>query len=59
VPFPKHIEINRPRDEYAMVLDIVDMKINKGIPDNQFVLDQPEGTTLQTIGPPPVKGPPK
>ena len=21
VPFPKHVEINRPRDEYAVVLD--------------------------------------
>ena len=59
VPFPKHIEINRPRDEYAMVLDLVKMEINKGIADDQFVLDQPEGTTLQTVGPPPVKGPQK
>ena len=52
VPFPKHIEINRPRDEYAMVLDIVKMDINKGVPDDQFVLEQPEGTTLQTVGQP-------
>jgi outer membrane lipoprotein-sorting protein len=59
VPFPKHIEINRPRDEYAMVLDMVKMDINKGVPDDQFVLDQPEGTTLQTIGQPPAKGPQK
>jgi hypothetical protein len=59
VPFPKHIEINRPRDEYAMVLDLVKMDINKGVPDDQFVLDQPEGTTLQPIGPPPAKGPQK
>jgi hypothetical protein len=59
VPFPKHIEINRPRDEYAMVLDTVKMDINKGIPDDQFVLDQPEGTTLENIGQPPVKGPQK
>ena len=59
VPFPKHIEINRPRDEYAMVLDLVKMEINKGVADDQFVLDQPEGTTLQTVGPPPVKGPQK
>jgi outer membrane lipoprotein-sorting protein len=56
VPFPKHIEINRPRDEYAMVLDVVKMDINKGIKDDQFVLDQPEGTTLQTVGQPPAKG---
>jgi outer membrane lipoprotein-sorting protein len=59
VPFPKHIEINRPRDEYAIVLDLVKMDINKGIANDQFVLDQPEGTTLQTVGPPPVKGPQK
>jgi hypothetical protein len=56
VSFPKHIEINRPRDEYATVLDLVKMDINKGVGDDQFVLDQPEGTTLKPIGPPPVKG---
>jgi outer membrane lipoprotein-sorting protein len=54
LPFPKHIEINRPRDEYAVVIDLVKMEINKGVPDDQFVLDQPEGTTLQPIGQPPV-----
>jgi len=59
VPFPKHIEINRPRDEYAMVLDIVKMEINKGVSADQFVLEQPEGTTLQIVGAPPVKGPAK
>ena len=53
VPFPKHIEINRPRDEYAVVIDIVKMDINKGVSDDKFVLDQPEGTTLQVIGQPP------
>ena len=58
VPFPKHIEINRPRDEYAIVLDIVKMDINKGVPDPQFVLDQPEGTTLRPIGQA-AQGPPK
>jgi hypothetical protein len=47
VAFPKHIEINRPRDEYAVVIDIVKMDINKGVSDDKFVLDQPEGTTLQ------------
>jgi len=57
VPFPKHVEINRPRDEYAVVIDLVKMDINKGVPDDQFVLDQPEGTTLQPIGQPPVTPP--
>jgi outer membrane lipoprotein-sorting protein len=50
VPFPKHIEINRPRDEYAVVLDIVKMDINKGISPSKFVLEQPEGTTVQVVG---------
>jgi outer membrane lipoprotein-sorting protein len=59
VPFPKHIEINRPRDEYATVLDVVKMDINKGVANDQFRLEQPEGTTLQTVGAPPVKGPQK
>jgi len=57
VPFPKHIEINRPRDEYAVVLDLEKMDINKGVPADQFVLEQPPGTTLQVIGAP--KGPQK
>jgi hypothetical protein len=33
------------------------MEINKGVASDQFLLEQPEGTTLQTVGPPPVKGP--
>jgi hypothetical protein len=57
VPFPKHIEINRPRDEYAVVLDIVKMDINHGIPDDQFLLEQPDGTTLQVVGQPPANAP--
>jgi hypothetical protein len=59
VPFPKHVEINRPRDEYGVVIDIVKMDINKGVTDDKFVLDQPEGTKLQVVGqpsPPPAKG---
>jgi hypothetical protein len=53
VPFPKHIEINWPREESAAVIDIVKMDINKGVSDDKFVLEQPEGTTLQILGPPP------
>ena len=50
VPFPKHIEINRPQDEYGVVLDVVKMDINKGVTDDKFVLEQPEGTKLRLIG---------
>ena len=62
VAFPKHIEINRPRDEYGVVIDIVKMDINKGVSDDKFVLPQPEGTTLKMVGqasptaPEPVQG---
>ena len=52
VPFPKHIEINRPQDEYGVVLDVIKMDINKGVPDDRFVLEQPEGTKLRAIGEP-------
>jgi outer membrane lipoprotein-sorting protein len=52
VPFPKHVEINRPRDEYGVVIDVVKMDINKGVSDDKFVLPQPEGSTLKTAGQP-------
>jgi hypothetical protein len=50
VDFPKHIEINRPQDEYAVVIDVVKMNINKGVAQDKFTLEQPEGTTLRVIG---------
>jgi outer membrane lipoprotein-sorting protein len=50
VSFPKQVEINRPRDEYAVVLSVVKMDINKGLADKQFVLEQPAGSTLQVLG---------
>jgi hypothetical protein len=57
VPFPKHIEINRPRDEYGMVIDIVKMDINKAVSDDKFVLTQPEGSTLEVLGQAPATPP--
>jgi Domain of unknown function (DUF4292) len=53
VAFPKHVEINRPQDEYGVVIDIVKMDINKGVTDDKFVLEQPLGTTLRVLGQPP------
>jgi Domain of unknown function (DUF4292) len=50
VPFPRHIEINRPRDEYGVVIDIVKMDINKGMADDKFVLAQPPGSKLRILG---------
>jgi outer membrane lipoprotein-sorting protein len=57
VPFPKHVEINRPGDEYAVVMEMLKLDINKGVSEDQFVLEQPEGTTLQTVGQAPAPAP--
>ncbi|MGD0498093.1 MAG: hypothetical protein ABSC23_06625 [Bryobacteraceae bacterium] len=50
IPFPKHIVIDRPHDGYSVVVDVVKMDINKGVTDDKFVLNQPEGSTLQVMG---------
>jgi len=49
VPFPKQIVLNRPRDEYSVVITMVKLDINKGVGDDKFVLEQPEGTQLRTL----------
>ena len=51
VPFPKHIEINRPKDEYAVVIDVTKMDINKGVSQEKFTLAQPEGRAAARSGP--------
>jgi len=59
VPFPKTIDITRPQDEYAVVLTLVKVEINRGVSDDKFVLVQPEGTVLQVLGQPaPAQAPP-
>ncbi|RPI96632.1 MAG: DUF4292 domain-containing protein, partial [Chloroflexi bacterium] len=50
VGFPRQVDINRPRDEYSVVITVVKMDINKGVTDDKFVLEQPAGTTLQVLG---------
>lgn len=50
VAFPKVIDINRPQDEYGVVITLEKAEINKPINDDQFVLRQPEGSVLQVLG---------
>lgn len=50
VSFPKTIDLERPKDEYGVVMTIVKMDINKPLTDVQFKLDQPEGTELRVVG---------
>ncbi len=52
-PFPTHIDIKRPQDEYGVVIDVIKMDINKTIANDRFVVPQPPGYTLQVIGEPP------
>jgi hypothetical protein len=48
--FPAHVDINRPKDGYGVVLDIIDMQMNASLTDDKFVLNQPEGAQLRVIG---------
>jgi hypothetical protein len=48
--FPAHIDINRWKDGYGVVMDVVQMQMNKALTNDQFVLAQPEGAKLQMIG---------
>jgi hypothetical protein len=50
IPFPKTIDINRPKDEYGVVINLVKADINKPITSDKFALEQPEGTVLQLLG---------
>jgi outer membrane lipoprotein-sorting protein len=52
VMFPSHIDINRPKDEYGVVLDLNDMQMNVSLSDDQFVLNQPPDAQLRVIGAP-------
>ena len=50
--FPGHIDINRPKDGYGVVMDVMDVKMNVPLSVDKFVLAQPEGAILQVIGTP-------
>ena len=50
VAFPKVVEINRPKDEYGVVLTVVKMDINKPLTADKFELERPAGTELSTAG---------
>jgi hypothetical protein len=50
VPFPKVIDINRPKDDYGVVLTLLKVQINEAMSDEKFALEQPEGTVLQVLG---------
>jgi outer membrane lipoprotein-sorting protein len=44
--FPNTIEIERPRENYDITLNMVKLEINKPLTDDQFVLEQPAGAEV-------------
>ena len=55
VLFPSKIEISRPQEEYAIRLDVVKLKFNEDLRDDQFALQQPTGAQLVRLDVPPAQ----
>src|SRR5437868_5449501 len=55
VDFPSVINIDRPQEEYSIVLSVVKITFNEPLRDDQFVLAQPPGSQLVRLDvePPP------
>ncbi len=49
LPFPTHIQIDRPLDHYGINLTITKLTINQKIDDEQFDLKFPEGVPIQKM----------
>jgi outer membrane lipoprotein-sorting protein len=50
VPFPSHIVIVRPQEEYTIGLKIVTLKLNTEFKPDQFELAQPAGAEVKILG---------
>lgn len=46
VMFPASIQITRPQEEYDILLNIVKLRLNEPLRDEQFALQQPAGSQL-------------
>ena len=49
--FPSTIEIERPRENYDITLNMVKLEINKALTDDQFALEQPAGADVVHLDP--------
>jgi len=50
VNFPTQTEIERPREEYDITLNMVKLEFNKPLTDDQFDLPQPTGAEVLRLG---------
>ena len=51
-PFPTTIEIERPRENYDITLNVLKLDINKALTDEQFALEQPAGADVVRLDQP-------
>ncbi len=49
ISFPSQVTINRPQEEYSILLTIVKLRLNEPLTGEQFDLKQPEGSQLQVL----------
>ena len=52
INFPQQIEISRPQEEYDITLNMVKLELNKPLPDDRFVLEQPPGVQVRHLDKP-------
>jgi len=50
--FPSIIQIERPRENYDITLNMVKLEINKPLTDDQFALEQPPGAEVVNLDQP-------
>ena len=50
IDFPNSIEIERPQEDYDILLTIVKLELNKALKDDQFALEQPSGAEVVHLG---------
>jgi hypothetical protein len=48
--FPSAIEIERPQEDYDILLSMVKLELNKPLKDEQFALEQPVGAEVVHLG---------
>jgi outer membrane lipoprotein-sorting protein len=56
--YPRQISVNRPASDYSLDIHIVRLTFNVAISADRFVLKQPAGTELVTVGEPGAKAQP-
>jgi len=49
-PFPGVIRIDRPKDGYQLRVSVLEPGVNEEIPNKGFILEPPEGVTVEEVG---------